>query len=291
MNEIREHPVTRPPDSLPMGVATEFWRLRLRILLVACILAGAGFSYGYLAPKQYDATVMISPVLEDSSTARLGGLGSLAAQYGGLASLAGINLPGRARKDEALAVLQSELLTQRYISENNLLQVLYSDEWDGVNRRWTSSDPPTLWKAYRLFDKRIRKVSEDRKSGLVILSIRWTDAATAARWANDLVRLTNSYLREKAIDESERNIKYLNEQATKNNIVEVQKAIASLLQDEINRQMLARGRDEYALKVIDPAFVPEKASSFGPKRLAAIGFATAVFGALLMLMARALLHD
>lgn len=40
-------------------------------------------------------------------------------------------------------------------------------------------------------------------------------------WQDDLVRITNDYLRDKAIEESERHISYLNEQAANTDIAQV----------------------------------------------------------------------
>jgi uncharacterized protein involved in exopolysaccharide biosynthesis len=132
-----------------------------------------------------------------------------------------------------------------------------------------------------MFKNDIRQVTDDKKSGLIVLSIQWKDPALAAKWANDLVRITNNYLRSKAIEEAERNITYLQDQVLKANAVEVQKGIYSLMEQEINKVMLARGREEYALKVVDPAFAPEKPSSPGALMLGALGFA---FGCLLSLL-------
>ena len=44
-------------------------------------------------------------------------------------------------------------------------------------------------------------VDEDKKSGLITLSITWKDPQVAANWANDLVKQLNEQLREQAIDE------------------------------------------------------------------------------------------
>jgi uncharacterized protein involved in exopolysaccharide biosynthesis len=140
---------------------------------------------------------------------------------------------------------------------------------------------PTLWKANDLFKKKVRAVATDSKTGLVTLTITWTDPKIAAQWANDLVKSANNYLREKAIEQSERNIAYLNDQAAKTDAVGIRQAMYSILQVEINKAMLARGSEEYAFKVIDPATVPEKKTS--PKRSLwlASGFAG---GALLSIM-------
>jgi len=283
-------PAPEPEISFALLVR-ELRTRKLLVGLVAIVCAAIGVAAGLLLPKEYEAVIMISPVMEDAGSGRLGALGSLASQYGGLASLAGLNIGGRGRKDEALATLQSELLTESYISKNNLLPVLYWRDWDAARHRWTTDSPPTLWKANRFFKKGVRDITEDRKSGLVLLTIRWRDPKLAAQWANDLARITNDYLRTKAIEESERNIHYLNEQAVKTNIVEVQKAIYALLQDEINKQMVARGREEYALKVVDPAFVPEKPSTPGPLRLGAGGFVAGLVLTALVLMARRMARD
>ncbi len=268
-------------------LAREMWASRLMLACVIVVFAAGGIAIGLLADRQYRASTVLSPALEDAS-GRLGALGALASQYSGLASLAGIAVSGGSRKDEAIAVLQSELLTERYIWDNDLLPVLYADLWDPVSRKWRTNDPqkiPTLWKANRYFDKSIRGVLEDKK-GLVVLSITWKDPKLAARWANDLVRITNSYLRDKAIQEAERNIIYLNEQASKTNVIEAQKAIYSLLQAEINKEMVARGREEYALKVIDPAFAPEKPWSAGPMLLGALGLGVGFMAAILIAFGR-----
>jgi uncharacterized protein involved in exopolysaccharide biosynthesis len=267
----------------------EIWASKLLLcgLVAVCTLAGGALSFA--TEEEYEASVGLLPVTDDN-TGRGGGLSALASQYGGLASLAGISLLGGAsgKKDEAIAVLQSELLTERYIQDNNLLPVLYAKKWDAGAQKWRVADPqkiPTLWKANREFRK-IRSIVDDKKSSMVVMKITWKDPKQAAQWANDLVRITNSYLRDKAIQEAERNISYLNEQALKTTVVEAQKSIFSLLETEINKEMLARGREEYALKVVDPAFVPEKPSSAGPVLLALLGFGLGCTAAVLVAFAR-----
>ncbi len=55
-------------------------------------------------------------------------LSSLATQFGGLASLAGVSVSGDSRRSESVAVLQSEALTEQYIQANNLLPVLFREK-------------------------------------------------------------------------------------------------------------------------------------------------------------------
>lgn len=228
----------------------------------------AAILLSWLTPTSYKATIIISPVLNTPGAGQLSGVTSLLSQFGGgLASLAGMS-SGDLRKAESLAVLESEALTEKYIHQNDLLPVLFRDEWDARNGRWLPMAPqklPTLWKANEFFNKKVRLITTDPKTGLVRMTITWTDPQVAAKWANELVSLANDYLRRKAIDESDRNIAYLNEQATRTDVVPVKQAVYTLLQSEINKEMLARGSEEYAFKILDPAIAPER--PFSPRPL------------------------
>ena len=50
---------------------------------------------------------------------------------------------------------------------------------------------------------------QDKKTGLLTLSVIWTDADTSAEWANLLVKRVNDRLRGQALAEAGRNIEYL----------------------------------------------------------------------------------
>jgi hypothetical protein len=208
-------------------------------------------------------------------------LASAASELGGLASLVGLNFGGAGQqKAEALATLQSKILTYRYIRDNNLLPILYAKEWNPTLKQWKLKDPkkvPTLWKANRLFGKTIRSVDDDPKTGLVTLAIRWKDPYQAAQWANGLVKMTNDYLRQQAIDEARRNIAYLNQEISKPNDVGLKAAIYALMESEIKKEMIARGRKQFALRVIDPAVPPEKESFPRPLLWTVGGFLGGVF--------------
>jgi len=264
------------------------WRDRWVIVLITTLLTIGALVAALVSKKKYEASVIIS-VVSDEAGSRFGGISSLMSQVGGLASLAGISVGGGSKKAEAIAVLQSEQLTEKYIAENELLPVLYPKLWDPQQKVWKVEDQekaPTLWKANQLFKSRIRRVTEEAKGGLVTVSITWTDPKTAARWANGLVKLTNDLLRDKAIQESERNIRYLQEEVGKTDVVEARRAIYSILETELNKAMLARGNEEFALKVIDPAVAPEKPSS--PKTLLWIlgAFVGGLFLSLMFVFAR-----
>jgi uncharacterized protein involved in exopolysaccharide biosynthesis len=258
----------------------------LSIVLI-CTL-GTGVTAWWL-PQRYDAVTLLSPVTRQSGGGSLTALGSAVSQLGGLASLAGLSVNSDSEKAVIIATLESEALTQRFIRDNDLLPILFASRWDARLKRWDVKRPdevPTIWIGERYFSKRVRSVTENAKTGLVTLTIRWTDPTVAARWANSLVKLANDDLRDQAIEESERDISYLSDQVVKTNVLQLRDAIYSLMENEIKEEMLARGSEQYALKVVDPAIPPER-PSFPPRLLWALaGFSAGVVLALLIALMR-----
>lgn len=261
------------------------WKSRLFIASFAAATTLCGGMFAWYLPTMYETTTVLSPVSDDMAGGRLSGALS---QLGGLASLAGLAPPGAAARSEAIATLQSDALTQQFIEANNLLPVLFHDDWDPHLNTWRSkrSGPPTPWKGAELFRKRVRTVVENTKTGLVNLKITWTDPSVAAEWANKLVLATNQHLRDKALAESERNLSYLNSQLTKANIVQMERVIYALMESEMRKQMLARGTEEYALKVVDQALPPERPSSPRIGLLLATGLLSGVLLSSVLVLAR-----
>lgn len=191
----------------------------------------------------------------------------LSGQLGGLASLTGISLGGENdRKNEAVATIKSRTLTNAFVSDNDLLPVLFSQQWDPKTKDWREavSKAPTLWDAYKKID-RIRRLDEDKKTGLLKLTVEWTDAELAAQWATDLIKRTNQHLRAQAIERADRNIGFLRRQLNETSVIEMRQALYRLIESELKTAMLAQGSEEYAFRVIDPAVVPEE--KIWPKRM------------------------
>ena len=267
MDDITRVPVINDEVSF-REVVELMWRSRVLVIVFTAVCTLAAGVVGFVLPKKYEALIIISPVSTSSGSGQGGGgISSMLSEFGGLASLAGLSVGGDSRKAEFVTVLQSALLTTTYIKNNNLLPVLFYKQWDTQNQRWKplpADKMPTLWKANEFFRKKVRKINTDSKTGIVTMGVTWTDPQLAADWANGLVKMANEYLRNKAITLSDRNIAYLNEQAAKTDLVGARQAISSLLQTEINKQMLARGNEEYAFKVLDPAMPPERPTTPPP---------------------------
>lgn len=259
-------PVTREQISLK-EVLQVLWVRRWRAAGFTATLVATALIAAWLAPREYEASILVAAVAETPGGPHLGGLSSIVSQFSGLTALAGLSIGADSRKAETIAVLQSRHLTEQYIESNHLLPVLYPKLWDSRLQRWKPIDPkkiPNLWTANEYFKHRVRSVTESKRTGLVTLTITWTDPELAAAWANGLVKAANDYLRAQAIGTTDRNIAYLEEQAAKTDQVGIRQAIYMVLENEIDDAMLARGKEQYALKVLDPAAPPARPSSPRP---------------------------
>jgi uncharacterized protein involved in exopolysaccharide biosynthesis len=228
---------------------------RHRVLVgVAALLGALAIGYrSFATPAYFRAETSVTEVRDKG----MANVSSLASQLGGLASLAGVNIPsgGAAGNQEFAAVLESNRLTAEFIKRNDLIPVLLRE----------SSKPPTMWRAVRYFRENVMTIRRDKLKGLTTIVMEWQDPKIAARWANDYVTLANEMLRNRAIDESSRNIAYLNQQMGKTDSADLRKVMYSIIENETKTLMVANGRIDYAFEVIDPAVPPELKA--GPHRL------------------------
>lgn len=236
------------------------WTRRWRIMIITAVCGIMFAAVGALITPEYEASVTVLP-LSSGNAVGMSGLSSASSLLGGLGSAIGLSQLGGSFKEEAVATLKSNMIAAQYIKIHKLLPILFSKQWNASAGKWRSMDSeklPTMWKAVRLFRRKIRTVEKDRQSGLVTLTIKWSNPKRAADWANGLVALTNEYLRARAIKRAENHIAFLNAQISETNQVDLRRDIYTLMESELKQEMLARGRTDYALRVVDPAMVPER---------------------------------
>jgi uncharacterized protein involved in exopolysaccharide biosynthesis len=220
------------------------WRYKLAVLAVTAVCALASVWVAMTTPFVYRAEVVVTPVSPVDGNAANG----LAGRLGGLASIAGISLPSGGTGQNSQAVLKSRYLTQRFIESRNLASVILA----GAARAGSS------WLAVDKFRANVMNIRQEKENGTTTVSIQWKNPEQAAEWANAYVALANEILRARALDESSRNIKFLNEQISRTQVVEIQRVLYGLVENETKNNMLASTREEYAFSVIDPAVVPEE---------------------------------
>jgi uncharacterized protein involved in exopolysaccharide biosynthesis len=243
------------------------WRRRLLVIVSVLVFAAIAAAASYVMTPRWRAQVVIVPVKGDDMR---GALSSALGQLGGLASLAGLGASGVGNKEENLQFLSSRGFLRSFIEEENLLPVLFAKKWDATHGRWSVDDPadvPTIADGVRYMDTKIRSVQEERRTGIVTLSIVWKDPVVAARWANLMVERANRDLRARAIRDAEASKAYLNAELGKTDVVELRQSVYRLLENQIKTIMLASVRPDYAFRIIDPAVAPDPDEKIRPKRL------------------------
>ena len=238
------------------------------IVGITILCTGLAVVYALHAPEVFKAETLLAPASEEKS-----GASSALSQFGGLAAMAGISIPSDSNVEQVVATLQSRKFLRQYIARKKLLPVLFEEIWDAENQSWlvqTQEDEPTEQKAVGPF-KSILSVDEDKKSGLISLSISWKDPAVAAEWANDLVKQLNEQLREKAIADSQKRVGYLEQELAKTTLQDMRAVLYNLLESEKQKAMLANVNEDFALEVIDPAVAPETREKPKRKLIVALG--------------------
>jgi uncharacterized protein involved in exopolysaccharide biosynthesis len=225
-------------------------------LTVSGAIAALAISYSFTPVFKADITLVPSDeTLGLDQNSLLGG-------FSGIASLVGVGGGALGNKEsEAIAILRSRGLVWSYMQANELLPILFPKKWDSAAHKWKSdkkSYVPTLEDGYRMFDKDIRNVVENRKTNVITLYLTWQDPRLAKQWADGLVDAANDLLRRQQIERSTKNLDYLRTASEKTSIVEVKNSIYKLMESEIKKQMIAMGNKDYAFRVVDPAVVPER---------------------------------
>ena len=271
-NHTQPYPYYAPPQDNEINLL-DLWKILAKqkklIFILTAITTFAALTYALLATPIYRAEALLAPVAKEKG----GQLSALAGQFGGLASLAGINLGGGGGDiEEAIATLKSKAFINEFIKNENLMPILFENVWDKNTKQWINiENPPTLWNAYKKF-KSILAIGQNNKTGLITLTIDWKDPVLASEWAGDLVERLNNKLRKEAIMASEKSIKYLEAELQKTSVIEIKESIYSLIEVQTKTKMLANTQDEYVFRVLDRAIVPEE--KLKPKRtqIVIIGF-------------------
>jgi uncharacterized protein involved in exopolysaccharide biosynthesis len=268
----------------PLPVIAMLYRLfRSQLLLIAAVTAlctGLAVVYALTATRVYRAETVVVPVQQEAGG---GALSRLVGQFGGFAAMADLGLGGMGgSRDEALGVLRSRKLLEEFITEGNLLPELFPKLWNASAKQWSvpADEQPTVWQGIELLEQQVRYIEEDKRSGRVLLAIEWNDPARAAAWANELVARANETLRQRSIAAAEKSIEYLRSQLQGDATLELRESVYAAMENQLNAVMLAKARPDYALRVVDPALVPDARAPIKPKRrlLVVAGF---VFGAFL----------
>ncbi len=276
------------------------WAGKFTIIIISMIFAVASVFFALSKPNIYKASAILAPASDES-----GGMGAMAGQLGGLASMAGISLGGGGGVDKtalALEIIKSRSFVENFINKHDLLvPLMASKNWDmpsdtlvldvelydEANNKWIrevkapKTPEPSSWEAYKAFSELVT-VSQDKTSSMVNIDIEFYSPAIAKQWLTWLVQDINEYMREQDQIEAKASIDYLTSQLAKIKVATMETVFYQLIEEQTKNMMLTMVKKEYVLKTIDPAQVPDTKDK--PKRALIVVLGTMLGGMLSVLI-------
>ncbi len=277
MNESQQNqsPVTYGDEIELRELFRVLWAGKWLISGITVVAAVIAVIVALMLPNIYRAEALLAPNDQEGA----GGLSALAAQYGGLASLAGINLGGGATDKTALGlgILKSRKFISEFIERHDIIVPLMaadgwdaksgelkidSDDYDVASKKWVRDvrlprkTIPSSQEAYKEFMEKF-SATQDKKSGFVTISLEHYSPSVAKKWVDWLVEDINATILEQDVEKAEQAIAYLNEQIKNTSLADLQTVFFSLIEEQTKTVMLAKVSPEYMFRTLDPAVAPE----------------------------------
>ena len=255
------------------------WGGRKLIISIAVVFAFFSVLYSLSLTDQYRSEAVLT-LTDGSSEIR-----SLS-QFSGIASLAGINMPSAGTDKGALLVntimsraflknllsiqdvLPSIMAAKSYDNESKAI-VFDSDVYDSINKRWIRQDQqgeeikPSYIEAYDVYMQQMA-ITYNSQIGLIYLSLEHKSPVFAKEFLDLIIREADSLMREKDLQQSSDALEYLINEISKTSLIEMKSYMNQLIKSQLETQMMAKISTDYALKVIEPPFIPER--KFSPSR-------------------------
>jgi uncharacterized protein involved in exopolysaccharide biosynthesis len=263
---MEERPTEYREDEIDLGIYFAILRkVWWKIALLSLAVGVATLLYMFTKPNIYQATAVITPsVDEKKQNPALGALASIGVSVGGPSSI-----------EDLETVFKSNDLTVRVFRKYNLWPIVLADKFDPatgkVKPKWTDRlfgngkvpEPPSDWDAIRAA-KGYLKVSVNKKAGTVSVSFESPSAEGSANIVKYYLEEGKNRLQEEALDRATKNKKFIEEQIGKTVDALNRDRLYSLLGQEVEREMMARNREQFGFRVIDSPRIPDR--KFKPKR-------------------------
>jgi len=250
-------------DEIDLGVYFAILRKQWwKICGISLAVGVATLLYMFTKPNMYKSTAVIMPSLDE---------GKQSPTLGALASM-GISVGGPSKIEDLEVLFKSNDLTARVFTRHNHWPVLLGDAYDPATGMLRSSSrfslerskdkapkPPGDWDAVRAASKAL-VITTNRKSGSLTLSFESTSAQESAAILKDYLDEGKNRLQEEAFDRATKNKKFIEEQIGKTVDALNRDRLYSLLGQEVEREMMARNREQFGFRVIDSPRAPDRKS-------------------------------
>ncbi|MBS0045165.1 LPS O-antigen length regulator, partial [Shewanella sp. M16] len=253
------------------------WQGKWLIIGITTVFAIGSVALALYLPNIYKSEALLAPAAEEQNS----GLNVLASQFGGLASLAGMNLGAKGGGTDktllAIEVLKSRKFASDFIQRHKILpdlmaaeswsradgELIYNAEvYDVFSQKWIReveppfTPEPSMQEAYKKLSELV-SVNKSLDTGLVTITVEHYSPTIAQKWVELLVKDINEYMKERDVIEALRSTRFLEEKINQTNVADIKVILYKLIEEQAKVIMFAEVRDEYIFKTIDPAVEPE----------------------------------
>ena len=255
-------PMKYEEDEIDLGnyfavLRKEWWKIALFSLAI-----GLGTLLGmFQLPNLYRSTAVITPPIDEKKQSPT--LGTLASF--------GIDLGGLPKVEDLETLFKSNDLTARVFRNHALWPIVLGDRFDpktGTARptlvdrlsgRGEGPKPPGDWDAVRA-TKDALTVLTNRKTGSVTISFESRFAEGSAEIIKYYLEEGKSRLQEEALARAMKNKRFIQEQIGKTVDTLTRDRLYALYGQEVEKEMMARNREQFGFRVIDTPWVPDRKS-------------------------------
>lgn len=254
------------------------WSGKWLIIAITFVISVVSVLYSLSLPDEYKSKVLLAPASSSSSSQ----MGKLAGQFGGLASLAGINLGGGRAEDKthvAMEIINTWGFLEKFIKDNGIeVEVFAAEGWDRAsnqlkidpdiydseNHKWVRKFRPNKgqklvpsgWELFEKISSRI-SITQDKTSGFITLSVEYFSPIIAKQWTEKLVEAINAHIQRQDREDASKSIAYLNDKIKETKVADMKSVFYQLIEEQTKTLMLAEVSDEYVFKTLSPAKVAE----------------------------------
>jgi len=264
-------------------------RYKYRIVIIGILGAGAVFGLSWLIDDRFSAQATVA--INISKTP--GGIQPN--NYRGANTIGVIEYDfiidssQSNERERHLARMESFGFISTFITEQNLLPWLYSQDWDLAKKSWKEGVEPDMREAVKEFKSKALYVEIEKKTDLLNIRITADIPDRAARLANDFVHSFNQYIRSLDVEELKSRRTYLERRLKEVNNKEVHRSIYRLLEAQLAVESLIYARENYPLEMIQPATEPLFESYPPRKKWTALTLIGLVFMGFAMVVAMAMM--
>jgi len=232
----------------------------------------ATFLWLMLQPDIYQSKAVITPATETGkATTALGAF-----------SMLGIDIGGMPKTGELETLFNSDELTVRVFRKYDLWPTLLGDGidpatgmkktgWlDNVFGKKEEPKPPGDWDAIRLA-KGFLKVAV-KKGDTILITVETRSPEGSARVLKCYLDEAKSRMQEEALDRAIKNNRFITDQIARTVDTLTRDRLYTLYGQEVEREMMARNREQFGFRIVDPPRVPDK--KFRPMRAKSAVIAT-----------------